>query len=340
MRGRGGSGALVAQGRGEGSPAAGLAGKDATGCRPAQGSGRTAPGLRRAARCAAFPAGASDYHWPSAAESPPAPPLQDRTMPNDHLQISRQGDQVRIMMARPAERNAFNQALIAELTEAFHSLADAPGARLAVLGGEGDIFSAGADVDWMRSMGSLGVEENVADAHRLADLFQSIRDCPLPVIARVQGAAMGGGAGLVAACDLAVAAEGTRFAFSEARLGIVPAVISPFVMSKIGPGPAREFFLTGETFDAARAREIGLVGRVVPLAELDAAVEERAAALRAAGPEAQAAIKRLVPMVLAANSPAAMRDATTRLIAERRASAEGREGLGAFLERRRPGWAG
>lgn len=261
-------------------------------------------------------------------------------MSNEQLHVSRRGDQVWIAMARPAERNAFNPAMIAQLTAAFRGLAETPGARLAVLCGEGDIFSAGADVDWMRAMGSLSVEENVADAHRLADLFQSIRDCPLPVIARVQGAAMGGGAGLVAACDLAVAAEGCRFAFSEARLGIVPAVISPFVMSKIGPGAARELFLTGETFDADHARGIGLVSRVVPAAELDAAVEERARALTAAGPEAQAAIKRLVPMVLAANSPAAMRDATTRLIAERRASAEGREGLGAFLERRRPGWAG
>lgn len=255
------------------------------------------------------------------------------------LQIHRKGPAVWVLMDRATQRNAFNPTMIAELTEAFRSLAhDSGGARVAVLAGEGDIFSAGADVDWMRSMGGLGLEANVADANRLADLFQSIRDCPLPVVARAQGAAMGGGAGLVAACDLAVAAEGTRFAFSEARLGIVPAVISPFVLSKVNPGPGREYFLTGETFDAARALQIGLISRVATTDGLDDAVEERVAALLAGGPEAQAAIKRLVPAVLAANSPAAMRDATTRLIAERRASAEGREGLTAFLERRRPDW--
>jgi methylglutaconyl-CoA hydratase len=255
------------------------------------------------------------------------------------LTFRRQGPVAWVVMDRAAQRNAFNPAMIAELTEAFRGLArEADGARAAVLAGDGDIFSAGADVAWMRAMGALGVEENVADAHRLADLFQAIRDCPLPVIARVQGAAMGGGSGLVAACDLAVAAKGTRFAFSEARLGIVPAVISPFVLSKVAPGPGRELFLTGETFDADRAREIGLVSRVADAAALDEAVEERLEALLAAGPQAQAAIKQLVPRVLAANDPAAMRDFTTRLIAERRASGEGREGLTAFLERRKPMW--
>ena len=255
------------------------------------------------------------------------------------LQIHRVGSVTWVLMDRAAQRNAFNPTMIAELTDIFRTLSQHPdGSRVAVLAGEGDIFSAGADVDWMRSMGTLGVAANITDAHLLADLFQAIRDCPLPVIARVQGAAMGGGSGLVAACDLAVAAEGTRFAFSEARLGIVPAVISPFVLSKVNPGPGRELFLTGETFDAQRAREIGLVSRVVPAAQLDEAVEERVGALLAAGPEAQAAIKQLVPLVLAANSPAAMRDYSTRLIAERRASTEGREGLTAFLERRRPGW--
>lgn len=255
------------------------------------------------------------------------------------LQIRRRGPVAWVLMDRAAQRNAFNPAMIAELTDAFRNLAaEADRARVAVLAGDGDIFSAGADVEWMRAMGALGVEDNVADAHRLADLFQAIRDCPLPVIARVQGAAMGGGSGLVAACDLAVAAAGTRFAFSEARLGIVPAVISPFVLSKVSPGAGRELFLTGETFDAARAREIGLVSRVAEPNELDEAVEERVQALLAAGPKAQAAIKQLVPRVLAANDPAAMRDYTTRLIAERRASGEGREGLTAFLERRKPEW--
>jgi methylglutaconyl-CoA hydratase len=252
-------------------------------------------------------------------------------------------------MARPDTRNAFNPEMIADLREVFEGLAspelhgrkalDAGGPpRVVVLAGEGRIFSAGADLAWMRSMATYSLEENRADADRLAALFRAIRDCPLPVIGRIQGAAMGGGSGLVAACDIAVAAADCRFAFSEARLGIVPAVISPFVLPRIGPSAARELFLTGEIFDADRARAIGLLHRVVDAAELDAAVAERVDALLPAGPQAQAAIKRLIPYVAAQDDSEASRDFTARLIAERRASSEGQEGMAAFLERRAPAW--
>lgn len=263
------------------------------------------------------------------------------------LTLRREGPLVRVTMARPESRNAFNPAMIAELTQAFTDLTAAAteddpsgeGPRVVLLSGEGRVFSAGADLEWMRSMAGYALEDNLADATRLAALFRAIRDCPLPVLARVQGAAMGGGSGLVAACDIAVAAEGTVFAFSEARLGIVPAVISPFVLPKIGSGAARELFLTGERFDARRALAIGLINRVVPESELDAAIAERLSALLAAAPGAQSAIKRLIPYVASEGDSPASRAFTARLIADRRASREGQEGMAAFLERRPPSWA-
>ena len=269
-------------------------------------------------------------------------------MPEATIHIESVGPRLDIEMARPELRNAFNPAMITELTAIFRSLAgDAPAddgdaevarPRVVVLAGQGHIFSAGADLDWMRSMADYSFEENVADSRRLAGLFEAIRSCPLPVVARVQGAAMGGGSGLVAACDIAVAAEGTKFAFSEARLGIVPAVISPYVLPRIGQSAARELFLTGERFEAQKAREIGLVHQVVPLDALDAAIERRVKALLAAGPEAQAAIKRLIPFVGSTPDDEAALEFTSRMISERRASAEGQEGMAAFLERRRPNW--
>lgn len=278
-------------------------------------------------------------------------------MPQNTIRVERAGPVLHVWMARPETRNAFNPEMIAELRRVFEDLAlpnavgpalpnaedpAAAGAgvapRIVVLAGEGRIFSAGADLEWMRSMAAYGFDENRADADRLAALFRAIRDCPLPVIGRIQGAAMGGGSGLVAACDIAVAAADCRFAFSEARLGIVPAVISPFVLPRIGPSAARELFLTGEIFDAERARAIGLVHRVVEADALDAAVAERVAALLPAGPQAQAAIKRLIPFVAAQDDSESSRDFTARLIAERRASAEGQEGMAAFLERRAPAW--
>jgi methylglutaconyl-CoA hydratase len=239
------------------------------------------------------------------------------------------GDVLRITLARPERRNAFDAALIAELAAVF---VDVGRARAVVLAGDGPSFSAGADVEWMRSSVELSYEENVADALALRRMLEAIDRCPAPVVARVQGHALGGGCGLVACSDIAVAAEDAVFAFSEVKLGIVPAVISPFALAKIGPSAARRYFVTGERFDAATALRLGLVHELAT--DLDAAVERVLAELRSAGPRAARAAKRLVLDALL-DGPE-----TARRIAERRTSAEGQEGLRAFLERRSPDWAG
>jgi methylglutaconyl-CoA hydratase len=237
------------------------------------------------------------------------------------------GDVLRITLARPERRNAFDAALIAELAEAF---VDVGRARAVVLAGEGPSFSAGADVDWMRSSVELSYEENMADALALRRMLEAIDACPAPVVARVQGHALGGGAGLVACADVVVAAPDAVFAFSEVKLGIIPAVISPFALAKIGPSAARRYFLTGERFDAETALRIGLVHEVA--ADLDAAVGRILDELRGAGPRAVRAAKRLV-----LDAPLDGTE-TARRIAERRTSDEGQEGLRAFLERRKPSW--
>ncbi len=244
------------------------------------------------------------------------------------LRIEGAGDVLRITMARPERRNAFDASLIAELTTAF---ADVGGTRAVVLAGEGPSFSAGADIDWMRSSVELSYDENVADAQRLRAMLDAIDACPAPVVARVQGHALGGGCGLVACCDIVVAARSAVFAFSEVKLGIVPAVISPFALARIGPGAARRYFVTGERFDADTARRIGLVHEVTD--DLDAAVEVVIAELLSAGPEAARAAKELARRPLAAHE-------TAERIATHRTSAEGQEGLRAFLEKRAPRWRG
>src|SRR5580765_182143 len=192
-------------------------------------------------------------------------------------------------MTRPERRNAFDASLIAELTEAFTDVGDA---RVVVLAGEGASFSAGADVEWMRSSVALSYDENVADALRLRAMLDALDGCPAPVVARVQGHALGGGVGLVTCCDVVVAEPSAQFAFSEVKLGIVPAVISPFALAKIGPSAARRYFVTGERFDAATALRIGLVHEVA--ADLDAAVARILGELASAGPRAARAAKRLV----------------------------------------------
>jgi methylglutaconyl-CoA hydratase len=244
------------------------------------------------------------------------------------LRVERDGDVLRVTLARAERRNAFDAALIEELTEAFTEVGDA---RAVVLAGEGPSFSAGADVEWMRASVELSYEQNVADALRLRRMLEAIDGSPAPVVARVHGHALGGGCGLVACADLAIAADDAVFSFSEVKLGIVPAVISPFALAKIGPGPARRYFVTGERFDAATALRVGLVQEVT--AELDAAIERAVGELRSAGPEAARAAKRLV-----ADAPLGG-DETARRIAERRTSEEGQEGLRAFLDRRAPRWA-
>jgi methylglutaconyl-CoA hydratase len=241
------------------------------------------------------------------------------------LRSERDGAVLRITLARPERRNAFDAALIAELTEAFAAVGDA---RAVVLAGEGPSFSAGADVEWQRASIDLSYEENVEDALRLYRMLEAIDGCPAPVVVRVQGYALGGGSGLVACADVALAARDAVFGFSEVRLGIIPAVISPFVLDRIGRA-GRRYFVTGERVDAATALRIGLVDEVVD--DLDAAVERVVADVLAGGPEAVHAAKQLVR-----DRPAG--EETARIAAARRTSAEGQDGLRAFLDKRAPAW--
>jgi methylglutaconyl-CoA hydratase len=243
-----------------------------------------------------------------------------------NLRVEREGSILRVTLARPDRRNAFDAELIRELAEAF---VDVGRVRTVVLAGDGQSFSAGADVDWMRSSVDLSQDENIADANALRRMLEAIDACPAPVVARVQGHALGGGAGLVAAADIAIAARDAVFAFSEVKLGIIPAVISPFALAKIGPGAARRYFLTGERFDADTALRIGLVHEVAD--DLDAAVDHVVGELLSAGPQAVRWAKRLVRE--RPDGPE-----TARWIAERRASEEGQEGLRAFLDKRKPNW--
>jgi methylglutaconyl-CoA hydratase len=244
----------------------------------------------------------------------------------------------RLTLDRPEKHNAFDDALVRELTAALARLDGDAAVRVVVLTGAGASFSAGADIEWMRAMAAYGAEQNRADALALASLMDSLYRLSRPTLARVNGPAFGGGVGLVACCDIVVAASNARFAFTEVRLGIAPAVISPYVVGAIGAREARRLFLTGESFDAEHARVIGLVHRVVDAQALDAAVDEVVGALLQGGPAAQAAIKRLVDRVARGGDPSALRDETAELIARLRASPEGQEGLGAFLAKRAPGW--
>lgn len=256
------------------------------------------------------------------------------------LLVERDGPFARVTLARPEVRNAFNATLIDELTTALDALsAEAPDAlRGVVLAGEGTTFCAGADVEWMRASVGLSLEENERDAAVMQAMFAAIDACPVPVIARVQGAALGGGMGLCAASDIVVATADATFGFTETRLGILPAVISTFVLPKIGESHARALFLTGERFGAERAREIGLVHEVVPdEAGLDTRVAALLDELRAAGPTATRAAKALL-RELRTLSPAEALAHTVRHIARQRTSAEGQEGLTAFVKKRRPRW--
>jgi methylglutaconyl-CoA hydratase len=243
------------------------------------------------------------------------------------LRIEREDDVLRVTLARPETRNAFDAALIGELAEAF---VDVGTSRAVVLAGDGPSFCAGADVEWMRASADLGLEENVADANALRRMFEAIDACTAPVVSVVHGHALGGGVGLVACSDVVIADPRTVFAFSEVKLGIVPAVISPFALRKVGESAARRYFVTGERFDAATALRIGLVHEVSD--DLTAALARVLGELRTAGPRATRHAKRLV-----LERPDAAE--TARRIAERRTSDEGQEGLRAFLERRRPSWA-
>ncbi len=256
----------------------------------------------------------------------------------ENLRIEADGPVARIALARAAVRNAFDDRLIDELTRAFAAVGADPGARVVVLSGDGPSFCAGADVTWMRQAGSYSRAENEADAGRMARMLRTIDACPKPVVALVHGAAIGGGVGLVAAADVAIAAEGTVFSLAEVKLGILPSVISPYVLRAIGPRAARDLFLTGDRFDAREAHRIGLVHRVVAADALAEAGAAKVASLLTSGPEAVGVAKKLIEEVTGLNPEEAM-PLTVRTIAERRASAEAKEGLTAFLEKRRPSWA-
>jgi methylglutaconyl-CoA hydratase len=242
------------------------------------------------------------------------------------LRVERSDEVLLVSLARPDRRNALNPELIAELAEAFAEVGDA---RAVVLAGDGESFCAGADVEWMRDSVDLTYEENVADARKLRRMLDAIYTCPAPVIARVQRHALGGGSGLVACADVAVAAADSVFGFTEVKLGIIPAVISPFVLPKIGASAARRYFVTGERFDAETALRIGLVHEVAD--DLDAVVQRVLAEILAGGPAAVRAAKHLVLEPLPPLE-------TERRTAERRTSEEGQDGLRAFLEKREPSW--
>ena len=244
----------------------------------------------------------------------------------------------RVWLNRPEVRNAFNDRVIAELTDAFTRLGAEPGLRAIVLGGHGKAFCAGADLNWMKSMAGYGWEDNRADAQRLADMLWAVYACPLPVVGRLQGDCYAGGMGLAAACDVLVAAEGIHFCLSEARLGLLPATISPYVIRAMGEQQARRWFVTAERFTAAQAREMGFVHACVPADSLDTAVEAIVQALVDNGPAAVKACKRLVQDVAGQLVTPELRAETARRIADIRASEEGREGVQAFLQRREPAW--
>jgi methylglutaconyl-CoA hydratase len=256
------------------------------------------------------------------------------------LRVSRDGPFATVTLDRPEVRNAFNAALIAELRAAFDGFVEEPAESLrgVVLAGAGGVFCAGADIEWMRASVGLSVEDNERDAAAMQSMFAAIDACPVPVIARVQGAALGGGMGLCAASDIVVATADATFGFTETKLGIIPAVISTFVVPKIGESNARALFATGERFGAERAQRIGLVHEVVAdEAALDARLAELTDGLRSAGPTALRHAKALVKHIRDEGVEAAARGMPGR-IARQRASAEGQEGLSAFLERRAPSW--
>jgi len=249
-------------------------------------------------------------------------------------------DVTTLTLNRPDVHNAFNAELIAELTRAFDSLTASP-PRVLIVTGAGKSFSAGADLGWMRAMAEASEADNRADSERLAAMFRKLDELPCPTIARINGAAFGGGVGLVSCCDIAVAADHAKFGLTEVRLGLIPATIAPFVIARIGAANARRYMLTGERFDAQAANAIGLVHQSCTDEELDAQVESIAEALLASGPQTVAECKQLIRRVQTFDGPAGELDAiTAEWIARLRVGEEGQEGLRAFLDKRKPNWTG
>ncbi|MEO8279358.1 MAG: enoyl-CoA hydratase/isomerase family protein [Ideonella sp.] len=254
------------------------------------------------------------------------------------LDIRREGVVAKVYLNRPDVRNAFNDGVIAELRSCFAELGADASLRAIVLGGHGKAFCAGADLNWMRAMAGYSWDENQTDAQALADMLWTVYSCPVPVVGRIHGDCYAGGMGLAAVCDVLVASENVNFCLSEARLGLLPATISPYVIRMLGEAASRRYFLTAERFDARRAHALGMVQEVCTADALDATVDQLVSALVANGPMATRACKRLVQDVAGRDIDADLRAQTARRIADIRASDEGREGLQSFLGKRPPAW--
>jgi methylglutaconyl-CoA hydratase len=252
--------------------------------------------------------------------------------------VEKKAGVARVTLNRPELRNAFDDALIAALTQTFRDLDQDASVRVVVLAGNGPTFCAGADLNWMKRMAGYGYDDNLRDAQGLAQMLASLDALGKPTLARVHGPAFAGGTGLVAACDIAIAAPEAKFCFSEAKLGLSPATISPYVMRAIGARTASRYFLTAEVFDADEALRIGLVSAIAPAAELDGVIDKLLEHLLAGGGAAHAGIKDLIRHVTGRPLDEALRADTARRIAEIRSSPEGREGIAAFLEKRKPRW--
>ncbi|SYZ73637.1 Enoyl-CoA hydratase/carnithine racemase [Candidatus Zixiibacteriota bacterium] len=244
-----------------------------------------------------------------------------------------------ITFCRPEVHNAFNDTVIYEMTDLFTQLSKSKSIRAVVLSGEGKSFCAGADLNWMKKVITQSFEENLKEATALADLFALIYNFPCPVIGKINGAAIGGGVGFVAVCDIAIAAESAKFSFSEVKIGLVPACIGPYVVKKIGEGKAREFFITGERMNSEKAFQAGLINRFVADDKLDDAIEDLLKTIKSSGPEAVGVAKKLVSAV-PNMTEAEYKPYTAEMIARLRISSEGQEGMNAFLEKRKPKWAG
>ncbi len=251
--------------------------------------------------------------------------------------VSHEGKIARVWLNRPEIHNAFNAVMIQELIDAFQGIAQEESVRVAVFSGKGKSFCAGADLNWMREVIRYSFEQNLAESLQIAELHYQIYSLPKPTIARVNGTAIGGGTGFLSACDIVVAAEDAKFGLSEVKMGLVPAAISPYVLRRIGENQARQYFLTGERFDARRALDIGLVNVVAPPEKLDEKIDGLIDSLLSSGPEALASCKELLRRVPGMSFEEA-KEYTARMIAELRVSREGQEGMAAFLEKRKPNW--
>ncbi|MFG5779939.1 enoyl-CoA hydratase/isomerase family protein [Comamonas sp. J-3] len=259
-------------------------------------------------------------------------------MKSPFLTVEATGSVATITLTQPDVRNAFSDAVIADITRAFEFVGAQEAVRAVVLAAEGPAFCAGANLNWMRAMADYTREENLVDAGKLAEMLRVIYECPKPTIARVQGDVYAGGMGLVACCDMAVAANNAGFCLSEVKIGLIPATISPYVIRAMGPRASHRYFLTGERFDAAEALRIGFVHQVVEGDALDAAVDGLLKHLLSAGPAAVRACKKLVLDVAEREINASLIQSTVEGIADIRASAEGKEGVQAFLNKRKPNW--